>query len=375
MARLYKNVVLPLIEAFTLGDAESAHKLAIWALRNAGQGDLEKHISTLLPRSRGLGTMVGDMYFPNPLGLAAGFDKDGTGARALELLDFGFIVSGTVVFHPQVGNPRPRLFRLPKDRGIINRYGFNSCGALQFAENIRIFGRPKVPLGISVGPNKDCVKPDAPVNEQVPAVLQNIISTIRVVYRCGDFFIINVSTPNTPGLRALQDPQAIELIASEVQKELRRLRVKYREVKKKPLWVKLAPDLTFNQIDETVGAIVDAGADGVIFGNTTTDKRGLNTHLVEQQGGFSGPKIFDHMCDAIRYIHYRFPGLPKIAVGGIDSLERANIALDCGANLIKIHTALVEEGPLLPSRITRGLWRRAYNSDYAEGPVEYKIAA
>jgi dihydroorotate dehydrogenase len=368
MAFLYKNVALPLIDALTFGDAETAHELAIWALRNAGQGVLENQLAKkVLPKARGLGTMVGDMFFPNPLGLAAGFDKDGTAARALEFLDFGFIVSGTVTFEPQIGNSRPRLFRLRKDEAIINRYGFNSCGAWQFKENIRVFGRPSVPFGISIGPNKTSVEADQSTRD--------LVFTIRIVYECADFFVVNVSSPNTPGLRALQDPKLLAVLLKEVLAELRQMQRNYAQVRRKPLWVKLAPDLTMTQLDETVGTCVDAGVEGVIFGNTTINKKGLNTKLVEQVGGLSGHMLFERMCYAMKFIDYRYPGLPKMGVGGINSAERANRALDSGANLIKIHTALVTEGPMVPSRITRGLWRRGYTTDHAEAPVEYKIAA
>ncbi len=358
MGFIHRTVVLPVFDTLSFGDAERAHELAIAGLRAFGQDGIVRSALINLTRSRGLDVVVNGMHFPNPLGMAAGFDKHGLAARALEMLGFGFVVSGTVTPRPQVGNPKPRLFRLKEDRCIINRLGFNSCGASQFKENIRMFGRPTGPFGISVGPNKETPSDN---------VAFDINLAIIRVYDCGDFFIVNVSSPNTPGLRSLQDPALLVVLLKSVQANLVELALKNGETRKKPLWVKLAPDLTWDQLDATLGACEAANIDAIVYGNTTIERPSvINSRHRAEKGGLSGPVLFTRMCAAMKHIERRLPHIPRVGVGGIDSPDKALHALEkCGATLVKLHTGLITEGPMLPSQITRGMWMLGYRTNVA----------
>jgi dihydroorotate dehydrogenase len=351
MSYFYRRFVLPAIDVAALYDRERAHERAVRWLCLLGQDPiLRAPVSLFTTPPRGFSRNVFGLHFPNPIGIASGFDKHGIAARGLEHLGFGFVMSGTVVLRPQKGNARPRVFRFAD--GIINRYGFNSVGADNFCENLRLFGRPSVPYGISVGPNKDAVSDHA---------AEDIIEIIITVYRFGDFFVVNVSSPNTPGLRDLQDPVLLEALLCKVQMALQQL-AKENGGTKKPLLVKLSPDMDQTQLGRTLEACEIA--DGIIFSNTTVNKpRSIDSRYYREPGGFSGPSQFTRTLDGVIFIKKLMPHKPLIAVGGIDAGWKATALLDEGADLLKLYTGLVLNGPGLPSKILRDMWKRGFESE------------
>jgi dihydroorotate dehydrogenase len=357
MPIIYRTLVFPAIRALTLNDAERAHDMAIRALNIVGQTSVLRHTFSAITQTRGLGKNMWGLYFPNPLAIASGFDKHGLAARGLETLGFGFVMGGTVTPRPQAGRPKPRVFRLTVDRSIINRYGFNSIGAEDFVENLKLFGRSRVPYGISLG-----------VNATTPSdkAVDDLITVLVTVFDYGDFFVVNVSSPNTTGLRDLQDPRLLEPLLKAIQAKLRELMERRGEWRKKALLVKLAPDLTENQLGDTLEACDAAEVDGVIFSNTSIERPlELASRHWKEVGGLSGPTQFDRTCAGVSFIRRLLPNMPIMGVGGVEHAWQAGRLLDLGADFIKIYTGFVYGGPMLPSRIARGMWRRGFASNDA----------
>lgn len=299
------------------------------------------------------------LRFPNPVGLAAGFDKECRLAAALPCLGFGFIELGTITPRPQAGNPKPRLFRLPGAEAIINRMGFNNGGARAAAKNLAGV-RAGVPVGINIGINKDVRPEDAP--DEYAKVFSRL-------YVHGDYFTVNVSSPNTPGLRLLQEKLRMERILTRLQ-ELNGDR--------KPVFVKLAPDLDVDALDKLL-PLLEKNAAGVICTNTTVSTE-LKQGAVDEEarlsgkpaesvlggalgpppggGGLSGSPLRELSTRMIREVYRRTEGrLPIIGAGGVTTAEDAYQKLCAGASLVQIYTALVYKGPGLPSAINRGLAR------------------
>lgn len=289
------------------------------------------------------------LAFPNPLGLAAGFDKNGEAAGIWSSLGFGFAELGTVTQYAQSGNPRPRLFRLTADRAVLNRMGFNNCGACDMAANLASVKpdfSPTIPFGINLGKSKVTSLEAAPEDYRY---------SFQTLYDWGDYFVINVSSPNTPGLRSLQAPEQLEPILKSLQAENHR---------SKPILVKIAPDLA----PEDVAAIVELGQtyqlSGIIATNTTIRRDGLKTHVLdttgnpiaEEAGGISGAPLQAQSTQTIRAIWQQTQGkLPIIGVGGIFTAEDAWEKITAGASLIQVYTGLVYEGPWMMKRILKGL--------------------
>lgn len=266
--------------------------------------------------------------FPNPVGLAAGFDKDGKLISILPGLGFGFLEIGSVTLEPQSGNDKPRLFRLVEQGAIVNRLGFNSQGARAVALRLSSSPRPSVPLGINLGLNKGTAAKDAP---------KKYARTFRLLSRHGDYFVINVSSPNTPGLRDLQKSQDLTDILGAVQDA---------NPLKKPVLVKLSPDLA----DEDLRSCVEAAgkaAQGFVVSNTTIAHEG-------EKGGLSGRPLKARATELLRKVR-SLTTLPLIGVGGISTPEDAKERLDAGADLIQLYTGLIYGGPSTVKRITRGL--------------------
>ncbi|QDX28237.1 quinone-dependent dihydroorotate dehydrogenase [Sphingomonas suaedae] len=326
------DLLKPLI--FTL-DAERAHRLAIRTLALA-QGPAGPPIRDI-PRVRPV-TIAG-LEFPNPVGLAAGLDKDGEAIDGLMGLGFGSVEIGSLTPRPQAGNPRPRLFRLVEDRAVVNRMGFNNDGIDAAVERVKSARRPGV-LGINVGANKDSDDRVADYALGVGKVAPH-----------ADYVTINVSSPNTPGLRDLQSRPALDelLAASSAARMLADRRV--------PLFLKVAPDLDRDGMTGVVAAAADAGIDALIVGNTTiTRPETLASPLAKEAGGLSGrPLAVLARAKLAEAVEIADGALPVIAVGGIDSADEARARLDAGAAMVQLYSALVFEGPGLVRRILKRL--------------------
>jgi dihydroorotate dehydrogenase len=315
-------------------DAERAHRLTIRALAIAGGRGA-------VPRVRPV-TIAG-LEFPNPVGLAAGMDKDGEAIAGLFGLGFGAVEIGSLTPRPQPGNPKPRLFRLAEDRAVVNRMGFNNGGIDAALERVRTARRPGV-LGINVGANKDS-------DDRVADYALGVGKAARVA----DYVTINVSSPNTPGLRDLQSRPALDdlLAASSAA----RMGSPERGVPRTPLFLKVAPDLDTKGLDDAVRAAIDNGIDALIVGNTTISRpETLRSSQASETGGLSGAPLKALARAKLAEALAAGGGqLPVIAVGGIDSPEEALARLEAGAALVQLYSALVYEGPGLVRRILKGL--------------------
>lgn len=286
------------------------------------------------------------LAFKNPVGLAAGFDKDGKAFRTMAALGFGFVEVGTVTPEPQVGNAKPRLFRLPKDEALINRMGFNNAGAEAMVQRLQGKRPPGLIIGGNIGKNK------ATPNEQA---VKDYEICFEKLFPHVDYFVVNVSSPNTPGLRELQDKEPLTRLLNHLQKLNR------AKDKSKPILLKIAPDLTDAQLDDIVEIVQQTGIDGVIATNTTISREGLqqNTEKIGA-GGLSGQPLRQRSTAIIRYLKNRSDGqMTIIGVGGIASPADAIEKLEAGASLVQIYTGLVYEGPALVKRINRELQGKA----------------
>jgi dihydroorotate dehydrogenase len=288
------------------------------------------------------------LNFPNPLGLAAGFDKDGIAAQIWSSFGFGFAELGTVTFVPQPGNPRPRLFRLPLDRAALNRMGFNNSGAAAMAARLaqRKQQLKQIPIGINLGKSK--VTP-------LEASAIDYLNSFRLLQDLGDYFVVNVSSPNTPGLRSLQDAAMLGSILDLLQQDNK---------SQKPIFVKIAPDLEWEAIADIIALASTYQIAGLIATNTTIRRDALKTQIidqtgkpvVEEAGGISGAPLRDRSTEIIRFIWQQTQGqLPIIGVGGIFSPEDAWEKITAGASLIQVYTGWIYEGPMMVRRILTGL--------------------
>jgi len=282
--------------------------------------------------------------FPNPVGLAAGFDKDARFTDSLACLGFGFIEIGTVTPRPQPGNPQPRLFRLPADKALINRMGFNNGGAAAAAERLKK-RKAHVIIGGNIGKNKDTP------NEQAT---DDYEKAFLALYDVVDYFVVNVSSPNTPGLRALQDKEPLTQLLSHLQ-QLNR-----EKGKRKPLLLKIAPDLTNEQLDDIIEIVRNTALDGIVSSNTTISREGLATPPDEVaaigMGGLSGAPLKNRATEVVKYLHSRSNGtIPIIASGGIFTAADAQEKLDAGASLVQVYTGFIYEGPAIAKNICSGI--------------------
>ena len=284
------------------------------------------------------------LRFPNPIGLAAGFDKNAIAVRAWPALGFGHVEIGSVTALAQPGNDRPRLFRLPEDQALINRMGFNNQGAEAVAARLerlqQTFGKLPVPLGINLGKSKITPLEEAP---------QDYLQSLSRLWPYGDYFVINVSSPNTPGLRALQEKERLQELLSAITGFAQH---------RKPLLLKIAPDLSWEQIDEVLTLVEQYRLSGLIATNTTTGRDGLNT-AIREAGGLSGKPLGKRSLEVLKYLHQQLGDrLPLVSVGGIFSAEDVWERLTNGATLVQVYTGLVYEGPFMLKRLCRGLLAR-----------------
>jgi dihydroorotate dehydrogenase len=338
MYSLYKPLVFKL-------SPESAHHLTITMLSIAGNLAPTKALIKALyfPKVNGPAVDIMGLHFANPIGMAAGYDKDGDGWRGLAALGFGHIELGTVTVEPQPGNPKPRIFRIPEERAVINRCGFPNFGAQYMLK--RMNGkRPKdLVLGVSIGKNK---------NVPLDRAEDDYLQLMEIFAEKADYLAINVSSPNTPGLRELQVKGRFDRLLRAVAQKRQELSIKLD--KQVPVVVKLAPELQENELDECLDVIMDTGLEGVIISNTSLNRHGLKSPVGNEYGGLSGAPIMKHSTNLIRNVVRRTEGkLPIIASGGVMSVSDAQEKLDAGAKLVQLYTGMIFEGPELPGRIIR----------------------
>ena len=338
--------------------AETAHRAGFALIRAAEVAGLAGLLGRWLgPRDPVLRVRALGLDFPGPLGVAAGFDKDARAVGGLGALGFGFVEVGTVTARAQPGNPRPRMFRLPADRAIINRMGFNNAGAAAAAARLssrqhggRHRGGPVV--GVNIGKTKV-------VTEEAAAA--DYAASARAVAGVADYVVVNVSSPNTPGLRDLQAADRLRPVLEAVRSALDDSPAGARRV---PLLVKIAPDLAADDIDAIADLAVELGLDGIIATNTTIARDGLASPAAEVAaagaGGLSGPPLRDRSLAVLRRLHDRAGDrLVLIAAGGIETPDDAWQRLAAGATLVQAYTGFIYGGPLWPRRIHAGLARRA----------------
>lgn len=290
------------------------------------------------------------LTFRNPVGLAAGFDKNGTAADLLSSLGFGFIEVGTVTSEAQPGNPQPRIFRLPRDRAIINRLGFNNCGAKTLVKNLKKH-RPDCVLGINIGKSRSVA-----IEKAIPDYLK----TFATIYNAADYVAVNVSSPNTPKLRELQQPEMLTDLLHALQSRNAELAAKNFLPAPKPILLKIAPDLSEAEIESIVNIAVDKGVAGIIATNTTVSREGLQSSRARidaiGEGGLSGVPLRDHSNEIISLIYRLTKGsLPIVGVGGIFTAEDAWKKICAGASLVQLYTGFIYQGPGVARDINEGL--------------------
>ncbi|MGN7720333.1 quinone-dependent dihydroorotate dehydrogenase [Chitinophaga sp. 22620] len=296
------------------------------------------------PKNDGLKRKLWGLTFSNPVGLAAGFDKDARYIDELAHLGFGFVEIGTVTPLPQPGNDQPRLFRLPEDQALINRMGFNNEGVRAAAKRLQK-RRSNIIVGGNIGKNKLTPNEDA---------VSDYEKCFHALFDGVDYFVVNVSSPNTPGLRALQEKEPLKQLLHHLQT------LNSQKSKPKPILLKIAPDLTNEQLDDIIEIVQDTGLAGIVATNTTISREGLSTPAAELEkigaGGLSGLPVKERATDVIRYIHKGSGGkIPIIAVGGIFTAADAQEKLDAGASLVQVYTGFIYEGPAIVKKICQGL--------------------
>lgn len=342
------SLLRPLLFAL---DPETSHRLSLQAMDAADRlGLLKLMHGPLLPQPR---TVMG-LRFPNPVGLAAGLDKNGDHINALGRLGFGAIEIGTVTPRPQPGNPAPRLFRLPAAQAIINRMGFNNKGVDHLVAQVRERDFDGI-LGINIGKNFD-----TPLERAV----DDYLIGLRKVYAHADYITINISSPNTPGLRDLQQGDSLRQLLQPLKQQQQRLAdLSGRYV---PIAVKIAPDLSGNEVTQIADALLELAMDGVIATNTTNSRSGVAAlPHGDESGGLSGAPLTERSLSITRQLHRALAGeLPIIAAGGIMNGQQARARIDAGASLVQVYSGFIYRGPALLNDILQAL-----ESTQAQSPV------
>lgn len=328
-------------------DAETAHGLTLYALGVAQRSRLMRLVTAQTPLAAPL--RVFGIDFPNPVGLAAGLDKNGEHLDALAALGFGFIEIGTVTPRPQPGNPRPRLFRLPRHEAIVNRMGFNNAGVDSCLRNIERADYGGV-LGINIGRNKDTP------NERAA---DDYLFCLERVYRRASYVTVNVSSPNTQGLRDLQREASLRRFVGTLREAQERLGSQAGA--RTPMLLKIAPDLDEAELDAIATVLADTGIDGVICTNTTIRRDGLGDEPhAGETGGLSGRPLFERATDVLRGMRRRLgPEVPLVGAGGVLEGDHAASKLEAGANLVQVYTGLVYRGPDLVAECVEEILRRS----------------
>lgn len=344
---MYKLLFRPLLFLF---DAERAHYLTfslVHFLSNTGFSGIFRRMYTL--EDKRLEKVVFGLRFRNPVGLAAGFDKDAKLYNELSDFGFGFVEIGTLTPKPQQGNPKSRLFRLKQDQAIINRMGFNNLGVLDAVKRLKKDHR--ILVGGNIGKNK--VTPNA-------EAVNDYLVCFDALFDYVDYFVVNVSSPNTPGLRELQDKEPLTALLRQL-KERNMILADKRSSKKKPILLKIAPDLTDDQLYDIIEIVKTTKIDGVIATNTTISRENLksNPMRTKEIGGLSGKPLAKRSTEVIRFLAEKSnKAFPIIGVGGIHSPEDVLEKLDAGADLIQLYTGFIYEGPSLVKRINKAILKR-----------------
>jgi len=343
---LYRKIARPIL--FRM-DPERAHRLIVHglgkAVRAPGVLPLMRGLWDVKPDSR-LETELFGIRFRHPVGLAAGLDKNAVAVEGFAGIGLAFLEVGTVTPVGQPGNELPRLFRLPEDEALINRMGFNNDGAEAMAARLARLRERRVPIAVNIGKNKTTP------NEQAP---EDYRKCLRVLYPYGDFFVVNISSPNTPDLRKLQHGDELRALLDAVQGEIAAQAARSGG-RPKPVVVKIAPDMTDAELEQTVGILAESGVNGIIATNTTLSRDGLRSPNRSQQGGLSGRPLRERSTEVIRTI-WRLTGgkLPIIGSGGIFDARDAYDKIRAGASLVEIYTSLIYRGPGVVRDITAEL--------------------
>lgn len=341
---LYKLLIRPILFRFS---PETAHHLTFSLLRYLRRIPLVKSMNRLLfqKESPQLHREVFGLDFPNPVGLAAGLDKNGELYNPLSDFGFSFIEIGSLTPNPQEGNPKPRLYRLPKDKALINRMGLNNKGVKHAISQLQRHS-PKTLVAASLAKNSNSLADKD--------ILRDYVNAFSTLYDFVDFFVLNISCPNVEGMTELQDISYL----SDILDELLQLRLCYDVAK--PILVKVSPDIDREELDEIINYARLSGIDGIVAANTTRSREGLQTPAERLNeigpGGLSGAPLFEKSLALVRYIHDKTDGrLPVIGVGGISTPEQARAMLEAGASLIEVYTGFIYEGPSLVRRILKYL--------------------
>lgn len=344
---MYKHFIKPILFCFS---PEKVHHfvavmLRIWSLLPFGRRMMAAMFHY---RHRSLEREVFGVKFPNPIGIAAGFDKNGEMYRDLGALGFGFVEVGTVTPKPQPGNPKPRLFRLPADKALINRMGFNNKGLENMVCNLRR-RKPGLVIGGNLG--KNTLTP----NDEAPA---DYLKLFRSLYEYVDYFVVNVSCPNVKDVTALQNKDSLMAILEGLF-DFRRGQNNYR-----PILLKISPDLPLEMVDQMVEILIDTPLDGLVATNTTTSREGLKTShkTIESigNGGLSGAPLTERSLEMVRYLSRKTEGrYPIIGVGGVMTPQDAQRMLDAGASLVQVYSGFIYEGPAFVKRICKHLQNNA----------------
>lgn len=341
---MYKSIIRPIL--FSV-DPEKIHHFTFRLIKLIniipGIGSLLKSWYSVTDDR--LITKVFGLEFPNPVGLAAGFDKDGKLYKELGNYGFGFIEVGTITPKPQEGNPLPRLFRLPKDQGLINRMGFNNKGVDSLVARLRTRNQGGLIIGGNIGKNKLTLNEDAAEDYRI---------CFEELFDHVDYFVVNVSSPNTPNLRDLQEKEPLTKLLIHLQQ------MNEAKTKSKPILLKIAPDLTNTQLDDIVDIVKESNIAGIIATNTTISRADLNESdkkiAAIGNGGLSGSPVRSRATEVIKYLSEKSnKSFPIVAVGGIFTAKDAQEKLDAGASLVQVYTGFIYEGPGMVKRINKGL--------------------
>lgn len=344
----YRKLMRPVLFRMGDGDAETAHHATLKQIQAlSGRPSALKALSRATAVQTAPVTIAG-IRFPNRVGLAAGVDKDGVGARAWGALGFGHAELGTVTAQPQPGNDKPRLFRLPESQAIINRMGFNNLGAQHLADALALAGKLPIPVGVSIGKTKV-----TPVEEAV----KDYLTSLRAVDEYADYIAVNVSSPNTPGLRTLQDKEPLAELLAELVTETTRLAGTRKRAKPTPIFLKIAPDLTDEAIDDVLEVAQRADVSALIATNTTLSRDGLadgDLPLASEAGGLSGAPLTRRARYVVERVASR-SSLPVIGVGGVMTADDGKALIDAGASLIQVYSGFIYGGPALVGDLNRAL--------------------
>ena len=354
---LYRRIARPFFFGVAGRDAEAIHERVLGGLAAASRSPALTHavaVASELASGAIAPTLAREVFglrFPNPVGLAAGFDKNAIAVPALAALGFGFVEVGTITRQPQPGNPRPRLFRVTSDEALINRMGFNNQGAEVVAARLASMPHTPVPIGVSLGKSKV-----TPLDEAI----DDYLGSLDLLYPWGDYFAVNISSPNTPGLRDLQARDRLDALLAALIARLRERASASGRAQPKPLLVKVAPDLDDAGLDDVVDICLARGASGLIAVNTTIARDTLGgwvpRELREQSGGLSGRPLHARAVEVVARLHQRAGDrLPIIGSGGVFCGDDARRFFDAGASLVQLYTSFIYEGPSVARDICHDL--------------------